>query len=281
MNNKAIFLVGGPGSGKDIILKDIVNNYGIKEFTIEQVESVFNNPISENDKKYSIMKKEGIIISTNAYKFNNIEQVKGLLENFGYSSAMIFVDVSDSVSKTRISKRNFSEESRREKLTISKHNIPFFNELFESFILYDNSSILEDSGQLNSIKQFCNRFLNGDFLKIFENHDKKINKKFSIKKKLLGVVPGPLSKIPTDSISQGLDTRNSGIGYSSTSTVGPMYSETYATDIDVNRPMFTSPERGNERAEYPTEPVKVDSKKVKIIKKLAKQKYSKEIQWDH
>ena len=278
MNNKAIFLVGGPGSGKDIILKDIINHYGTKEFTIEQVESVFNNPISENDKKYSIMKKESIIISTNAYRFNNIEKVKGLLENFGYSTAMIFVDVSDSVSKNRLSKRSFSEDSRKEKITISKHNIPFFDQLFEYFILYDNSSILEDGEQLNSIKEFCNIFINGDFLKIFEKHDKKVTKKFSIKKKLLDITPGVLNKIPTDSISQGLDTRNSGIGYSSTSTVGPMYSETYAADIDVSLPMFTSPERGNERTEYPTEPVKVDNKKVKIIKKLAKQKYSKEIQ---
>ena len=60
---KAVFLVGGPGSGKDIILKDIMYNYGLKEFTLEQINNVFNNPISENDKKYSLLKKESVTLS--------------------------------------------------------------------------------------------------------------------------------------------------------------------------------------------------------------------------
>lgn len=269
---KALFLVGGPGSGKDIILKDIMYNYGLKEFTLEQINNVFNNPISENDKKYSLLKKESIIISTNAYRFDDIKNIKTVIEDFGYSTSMIFVDVSDATSKSRLSNRkNITEEKRREKLSISKHNIKFFENLFEDFMLYNNDSILETEDQLNCVEDFCEDFLNGDFKKLFETDDEKIIKKFSLKKKLIGV-PRISNKVSADSVSQDFSVKNSGIGFPS--TVGPnLYSETYAVDVDSNMPAFSSLDRGVPQTETPK--INIDTKKIKILKRIAKDKYKK------
>ena len=38
--NLALFLVGGPGSGKDIVLKEALSQFDIKEFNTEQVKSI-------------------------------------------------------------------------------------------------------------------------------------------------------------------------------------------------------------------------------------------------
>lgn len=51
--NKAIFLVGGPGSGKDIVLTTVLSKFNLKEYKLEQI------------KKANL--KESIIISGNAY----------------------------------------------------------------------------------------------------------------------------------------------------------------------------------------------------------------------
>ena len=51
MKERAIFLVGTFGSGKDIILKNVLEKHNIQEFTLEQVRSALTTKLSKNDKK--------------------------------------------------------------------------------------------------------------------------------------------------------------------------------------------------------------------------------------
>lgn len=166
--NKAIFLVGVPGSGKDIILTSVLSKYNLKEYKLEQI------------KKTKL--QESIIISANAFD-ESIPQIKELLENSNYSTAMIFVDTTNAISKQRMAFRNnFSEESRLDKFNKSKSNQILFKSLFENFILFENNSLIEDS-QLKPIEIFTHNFI-FDFSNLFEAKElkSKLLKKYSPKK---------------------------------------------------------------------------------------------------
>lgn len=143
--NQAVFLVGGPGSGKDIILKEVLNEYDVKEFCLEQVNKVV--------KKFF---KEIIVITANAYNFKKIEEAKFFLEDNGFMTSLIYVDVSDEVSRNRLIYRNMSEEIRLDKLIESKLNIIPLKNLFTNFYYFNN--ILEQDSEytienLNILKE--------------------------------------------------------------------------------------------------------------------------------
>lgn len=125
---QAIFLIGGPGSGKDIILKEILTNYNIKEFQVEQTKRIV--------KKFF---KEILVITGNAYSFDKIKESKDLLDSYGYSTSMIYVDVNDETSQIRVSNRYISEEKRIDRLIDSKLNIEKYQDMFEDFYYFDNS----------------------------------------------------------------------------------------------------------------------------------------------
>ena len=41
--NQAIFVVGSPGSGKDVFIKDMTSNYNILEFTSSQISEMLSD----------------------------------------------------------------------------------------------------------------------------------------------------------------------------------------------------------------------------------------------
>jgi hypothetical protein len=123
--SNVIFLIGGPGSGKDLIIKELNNNYVLKEYNLEQVKH-----ISSLD--------EDCIISSNAYKLDDILSAHNSLAE-SHNISAIYVDVTDDVSKERLSSRNLNEDVRIERLVESKLNITTFEETFKSIHYVDNS----------------------------------------------------------------------------------------------------------------------------------------------
>lgn len=141
--NRAIFLVGGPGSGKDLILKEALSNFKIMEFNTEQVKNIV--------KKFF---REIVVITGNAYNFDKIKESKEILENAGYLTSMIYVDVSDDISKERLYNRNISEDVRFSRLSESKSNFILFSELFSELYLIRNDFSSESEEirfQINSL----------------------------------------------------------------------------------------------------------------------------------
>lgn len=197
---QAIFLVGGPGSGKDIILKNIPQFEQYSEYNIEQLKSI----ISERR----------VIITANSYNYDKIKYAKDLLESFYYNTSMIYVDVSDNVSIERMSSRNLNEDIRKERLNISKQNLEEFRQIFSSVHYFNNSYHLNSPQikiQLESLEE-----------KISSSEEKpevKFNKKLckvAIKKRMkndnIKEVPwNPLSA-SKDGINQTFDTRDAGNG---------------------------------------------------------------------
>lgn len=273
MKEKAIFLVGTFGSGKDVILRNVLERYNLPEFTLEQVRSALTTKISENDKKYSVLRKESMIISTSSTNFSGIRIIKETLELFGYDTSMIIVDANKSILLNRMQNRdNFDKSLFEEKIFKSKRNKSKLKKLFKYYVEYDNSSEQLNINGVNSVNFFVEEFLNNSFRNIIEENPVKLKKEYSLKKKLVGSVGDKLgisSKVSTDSISQDYSIRNSGAGFPS--TVGPFYSESYASDPGVSLPAFSSFERQTPPTEFYSN--EKQTSKMKTIKKVAREKH--------
>lgn len=143
----AIFIVGGPGSGKDILIKHICEN-NMPEYTIEQALKFKN--ISET-----------CIVKGNAYDLDNILFCKSMLEEHYYNTSLIFVDVENNISKERLQNRNIQEESRYIKFKRSKQNLSIFKETFENvYVFHNNMEIGYLSESIYEVDIFLESILN-------------------------------------------------------------------------------------------------------------------------
>jgi hypothetical protein len=141
-NFKAIFLVGGPGSGKDFLIHSSLNEFAVKEVSMERV---FNAIVKETNIE-ELEDFPSVIVNGNADNLDKVVVVKAIMETMGYDTSMIYVYTSDESSKNRndfrISRgaKTFSENIRKIKYDISVSNLEKYVEMFESFVLYDNSN---------------------------------------------------------------------------------------------------------------------------------------------
>jgi hypothetical protein len=130
--NVAVFVVGGPCSGKDKIIKTL------KEDIPHEMD------ILSLAKAKSIHKQ--IIINGSANELNEILTAKKLLENNNYHTSLIFVDTSNEISKLRNEERQargqrmISENIRFSKYVTSQDNKEKLKEQFgEDMTIKDNS----------------------------------------------------------------------------------------------------------------------------------------------
>lgn len=84
-----IFLLGGPGSGKDYVLKNIFSRFDLTEVQVDQLLNGHANELIESNKNIVI----------NGGDIEKISLVKSILEN--YTIDTVFVSVSNKVSKER------------------------------------------------------------------------------------------------------------------------------------------------------------------------------------
>ena len=148
---KAIFVTGGPGSGKDVVLRDCIAEQKIVELNFSQVSEILNDKHklalrSMNPKNEAVRTRGPLIINGPADDMEKIAGIKEELEELGYETMMVFVDTTDNVSKERNTQlaRMMSESIRQERWEKSHSNINLFTKLFENFVRFDNSGSLED-----------------------------------------------------------------------------------------------------------------------------------------
>lgn len=146
--NNAIFIIGGPGSGKDVAIRYISEKYSVKEYTIEQLIKSINKHNVENN----------FIVKGNAYEESKILEIKSILENTHITS-MIFVDVENSVSRDRLSIRHISEDLRKERFKSSKENLWVFEGLFDNFYVFDNNAEY-NTLNVEELESFVERLIN-------------------------------------------------------------------------------------------------------------------------
>lgn len=172
---KAIFVTGGPGSGKDIIIREAIAEERAVEINTSLVKSILNNKhtLSENTSDYrreAIRCRQPLIINGSATDGDTILWIKEELEDLGYETLMVFVDTNNEASKARNENhvRIMSESVREEKWKESQRYSILFDENFDKYLQFDNSldinaatifELAEKENNLDTIHTMLNWFL--------------------------------------------------------------------------------------------------------------------------
>jgi predicted ABC-type ATPase len=196
---KAVFLAGGPGSGKDYVMKQTLDGMGLQEinsdvafeFLMKKAGLNFKMPESERverdvargkakkltkeRERLALSGRRGVIINGTADDPEKIASIKKELEELGYDTMMVFVNTSDKVSKERnIARgdeggRTVPEDIRKDKWDACQAAMPVLQKLFgkENFVAVDNSNDLRKASP-EVVKK-----VKGEFQNIF-----KMTKKF-------------------------------------------------------------------------------------------------------
>ena len=170
---KAVFLAGGPGSGKSFVVRTttgglglkIVNSDDIYEKDLEKAGLDAGNPddiFSDEGQDIRVRSKEktsarkslwvdgrlGIIIDGTGKDINKMGRQKKLLDQLGYETMMIFANTSLEVAQIRNKERarTLPEKSVEQMWNGVQRNIGAFQQLFGSrhFIIVDNNEAGED-----------------------------------------------------------------------------------------------------------------------------------------
>ena len=169
----AIFLAGGPGSGKSYVVRKttgglgmkIVNSDDIYEKDLEKAGLDIGKPediFSDEGEAIRLRSKQktkarqmgwvdgrlGIIIDGTGKDVNKIGRQKALLDQLGYQCSMIFANTSLEVAQQRNKERprTLPEKAVAEMWNQVQKNIGGFQQLFGSrnFIIVDNNEAGED-----------------------------------------------------------------------------------------------------------------------------------------
>jgi len=173
---KAVFLAGGPGSGKDYVLDNTLAGHGMTEMNSdkaleflmdkkgldktmpaseEEVRNIVRGKaknITELRQRLAILGRNGLIINGTGDDIEKIAKIKKELESVGYESSMVLVNTADEVSKQRnIDRgqrggRTVPENIRKEKWDGVQEGRPEFAKMFgDNYMEFDNSEDLRNA----------------------------------------------------------------------------------------------------------------------------------------
>jgi predicted kinase len=171
--NKAIFMAGGPGSGKSTLVKKLLSYRGFKSIDTDRILELYAKKYNLDLKNVSNWtpeyKQQAKKIMSNATKtytsgqlplvFDgtgaNPEKIKNninILKNLGYDIAMIFIDINPEIAKTRnISRQRTVDMNIATTLwKKAKNALPIYKNMFgNNLIIYDGKNISEVEKQIN------------------------------------------------------------------------------------------------------------------------------------
>ena len=173
---KAVFLAGGPGSGKDYVLDNTLDGHGLTEINSdkaleylmdkenldkrmpesekEQRDFVRNKAknITELRQRLALMGRNGLIINGTGDDPEKIKRIKDALDKLGYESSMLMVNTADEVSKQRNIERGqrggrtVPEEIRKQKWDSVQAARPELAKIFgDKYMEFDNSEDLRSA----------------------------------------------------------------------------------------------------------------------------------------
>ena len=188
---KAVFLAGGPGSGKSFVAKNILGGTGLRSINSDEVyeylmkkqglsldpETIFSPQGQEiRDKAKGISRKReatyldgrlGLIIDGTGKDVSKYQVMAQKLRAIGYDTSMIYVNTSLEVAQQRNKQRERSlEPAKVEKMWNEvQQNLMQFQQIFGAgrFHIIDNSGGLEDLDRQKNFDKVYNetqRFLN-------------------------------------------------------------------------------------------------------------------------
>ena len=170
---KAVFLGGGPGSGKDYVLSNTLDGHGLTEINSDKAleylmdkegldkkmpdnEEAQRNVVRKRAKNVTELRqrlalhgRNGLIINGTGDDPEKYLAIKKKLEALGYETSMIMVNTEDEVSKSRNVERGqrggrtVPENIRKEKWEAVQQARPKLAKMFRNnYIEFDNSSDL-------------------------------------------------------------------------------------------------------------------------------------------
>lgn len=148
---KAIFVTGGPGSGKDIIIREaIAESKSVELNSVQAFDLLMDKQkLSEKTTDYrreAIRNRGPLIINGPADDHTRIITIREELEEFGYETVMVFVDTTNEASKERNEKltKSISESVRYDKWQLAQTSKEAYRQNFSNFIDFNNSSTFEE-----------------------------------------------------------------------------------------------------------------------------------------
>jgi cytidylate kinase len=189
---KAVFLAGGPGSGKSFVARNLLVNTGLRTINSDDIYEFLAKKddidLKDPDQVYSdkgqdvrnrakeltgkrqdmyLKGKLGLIIDGTGKDVEKISKTKAGLEGLGYDTMLIFVNTSEEVALDRNSQRD-RRLPDNEVTTMWKKvqdNIMKFQQVFGSkdFHIVDNSGGLEDPNRkenFNNVYKAIQKFVN-------------------------------------------------------------------------------------------------------------------------
>ena len=173
---KAVFLSGGPGSGKDYVLDNTLAGHGLVEMNSDKaLEFLMDKegldkkmPSSEEEKRnlvrgraknmtelrqrLAIAGRNGLIINGTGDDIEKTKKIKAKLESAGYETSMLLVNTQDEVSKKRNIERGMRggrtvpEDIRKDKWDNVQRARAEYSKLFGgSYMEFDNSEDLRSA----------------------------------------------------------------------------------------------------------------------------------------
>lgn len=164
---KAVFVVGGTGSGKSYIVRKTTLGHGLKivnsdaafEKLLHQHNLSLKMPDSERDERdrlylrgkditRSIMdtyiqNRLGLVIDGTGKDYDSLKKKKDLLDSLGYDTFMVFVNTSLEVSlhRNRTRERSLPDKLVTKNWELSNGNIGKYQELMgtKNFVIIDNN----------------------------------------------------------------------------------------------------------------------------------------------
>jgi len=194
---KAIFLAGGPGSGKSFVAKKTTLGMGLKMINSDVLFEKMSKAANINLKKMSfdgpdvkirdavrnkaksltnkqldkyINSKLGLVIDGTGKNYVKIEKQRKMLEKLGYDTYMIFVNTSLEVALERneVRDRSVPEEIVTKSWQTVQNNIGKFQGLFggSNFKIVDNSSQTSDKNVFISVWKDVMKFTRKEVVNI-------------------------------------------------------------------------------------------------------------------
>jgi hypothetical protein len=160
MNNPiAIFLLGGPGSGKDYLLKNVFTRFGVVEVHADQIVA---------GRSANLINEKMNLVINGCDSESKIRRIQDLLE--GYRFDNIAVSVSNKVSRERNSSR---DRSLTEDKRIAKwYKIEQLTKSLDETFVFNNSINLSKSTEMerlifaNQIEKLLERLINNGLVMI-------------------------------------------------------------------------------------------------------------------
>ena len=154
---KAIFISGGPGSGKDIIIREAIAQQNAVEITSTTAISILNDKhklyeFSRDTRREAIRQRQPLIITGTTNEQYNIIAIREELEELGYETMMVFVNTSNESSRKRNEghERMMAESVRQERWEVTQLVAEKFNQEFKKYLEFDNSVDLNESTEFET-----------------------------------------------------------------------------------------------------------------------------------